>query len=383
MKRVAIIPIRKGSKGIPGKNKKKMLGRPLFSWVLGEAVFSDLDEVYVFTDDEEIITFLENEYSWSPKVKGLLRNDTNANDTASTESAMIEFAEKINYDFDMLCLLQATSPMTTSATINEAIANMSNNESVLSVVKTHRFTWNADGTPQNYDVFNRPRRQDFDGLLMENGAIYITTKSAFQTSKNRVSGKIGLIEMPEEMLHEIDSLSDWTILENLLANRHKEQKKQQQIKYLVLDVDGVFTDGCVYFGADGELMKKFDMRDGMGLEILRQNNVEVVVITSENSELVAKRMQKLQIKYTFLGVKDKYSFLQNFINQQNATWGNLAYVGDDVNDLANLCTVGWSFAPNNATAIVKQHVDVVLNNNSADGAIREVCEWIMKYNTRY
>lgn len=383
MKRVAIIPIRKGSKGIPGKNKKKMLGRPLFSWVLGEAVFSDLDEVYVFTDDEEIITFLENEYSWSPKVKGLLRNDTNANDTASTESAMIEFAEKINYDFDMLCLLQATSPMTTSATINEAIANMSNNESVLSVVKTHRFTWNADGTPQNYDVFNRPRRQDFDGLLMENGAIYITTKSAFQTSKNRVSGKIGLIEMPEEMLHEIDSLSDWTILENLLANRHKEQKKQQQIKYLVLDVDGVFTDGCVYFGADGELMKKFDMRDGMGLEILRQNNVEVVVITSENSELVTKRMQKLQIKYTFLGVKDKYSFLQNFINQQNATWGNLAYVGDDVNDLANLCTVGWSFAPNNATAIVKQHVDVVLNNNSADGAIREVCEWIMKYNTRY
>ena len=383
MKRVAIIPIRKGSKGIPGKNKKKMLGRPLFSWVLGEAVFSDLDEVYVFTDDEEIITFLENEYSWSPKVKGLLRNDTNANDTASTESAMIEFAEKINYDFDMLCLLQATSPMTTSATINEAIANMSNNESVLSVVKTHRFTWNADGTPQNYDVFNRPRRQDFDGLLMENGAIYITTKSAFQTSKNRVSGKIGLIEMPEETLHEIDSLSDWTILENLLANRHKEQKKQQQIKYLVLDVDGVFTDGCVYFGADGELMKKFDMRDGMGLEILRQNNVEVVVITSENSELVTKRMQKLQIKYTFLGVKDKYSFLQNFINQQNATWGNLAYVGDDVNDLANLCTVGWSFAPNNATAIVKQHVDVVLNNNSADGAIREVCEWIMKYNTRY
>ena len=383
MKKVAIIPIRKGSKGIPGKNKKKMLGRPLFSWVLGEAVFSDLDEVYVFTDDEEIITFLENEYSWSPKVKGLLRNDTNANDTASTESAMIEFAEKINYDFDMLCLLQATSPMTTSATINEAIANMSNNESVLSVVKTHRFTWNADGTPQNYDVFNRPRRQDFDGLLMENGAIYITTKSAFQTSKNRVSGKIGLIEMPEETLHEIDSLSDWTILENLLANRHKEQKKQQQIKYLVLDVDGVFTDGCVYFGADGELMKKFDMRDGMGLEILRQNNVEVVVITSENSELVTKRMQKLQIKYTFLGVKDKYSFLQNFINQQNATWGNLAYVGDDVNDLANLCTVGWSFAPNNATAIVKQHVDVVLNNNSADGAIREVCEWIMKYNTRY
>ena len=385
MKKVAIIPIRKGSKGIPGKNKKKMLGRPLFSWVLGEAIFSDLDEVYIFTDDEEVLAFIAKEYAWSPKVKGLLRNEENANDTASTESAMLEFANKINFDFDMLCLLQATSPMTTTANINQAIANMyvENTNSVLSVVKTHRFTWNENGTPQNYDVFNRPRRQDFKGLLMENGAIYITTKEAFLTSKNRVSGKIGLVEMPEETLHEIDSLSDWTILENLLATRQKTQKKQEQIKYLVLDVDGVFTDGCVYYGAEGELMKKFDMRDGMGLEILRQNSVEVVVITSENSDLVAKRMQKLQIKHTFLGVKDKYSFLQNFINEQKTTWANLAYVGDDVNDLANLCTVGWSFAPNNATSIVKQHVDVILNHNSADGAIREVCEWLMKYNTRY
>ena len=385
MKKVAIIPLRKGSKGIPGKNKKKMLGRPLFSWVLSAAIFSDLDEVYVFTDDEEILTFISKEYHWTSKVKGLLRNDENANDTASTESAMLEFAEKINHDFDVLCLLQATSPLTTSQDINNALSQISKEgkTAALSVVKTHRFTWNADGTPQNYDVFNRPRRQDFAGLLMENGAVYATTKDAFIKSKNRVSETIGLVEMPEETLMEIDSLSDWTIIESLLAERQKSFKKQERINYLVLDVDGVFTDGCVYYGAEGELMKKFDMRDGMGLEILRQNNVEVVVITSENSDLVAKRMQKLQIKHTFLGVKDKYSFLQNFINQQQTSWANLAYVGDDVNDLANLCTVGWSFAPANATSVVKQQVDFTLSHNSADGAIREVCEWVMKYNYRF
>lgn len=385
MKKVAIIPLRKGSKGIPGKNKKKMLGRPLFSWVLGAAIFSDLDQVYVFTDDEEILKFISKEYHWTSKVKGLLRNDENANDTASTESAMVEFAEKINHDFDVLCLLQATSPLTTSQDINNALFKITNEgkTSALSVVKTHRFTWNTDGTPQNYDVFNRPRRQDFAGLLMENGAVYVTTKDAFAKTKNRVSETIGLVEMSEETLMEIDSLSDWTIIENLLAERQKSFKKQERINYLVLDVDGVFTDGCVYYGAEGELMKKFDMRDGMGLEILRQNNVEVVVITSENSDLVDKRMQKLQIKHTFLGVKDKYSFLQNFINQHQTSWANLAYVGDDVNDLANLCTVGWSFAPANATSIVKQKVDFTLSNNSADGAIREVCEWITNYNKRF
>lgn len=385
MKKVAIIPLRKGSKGIPGKNKKKLLGRPLFSWALGAAIFSELDEVYVFTDDEEILAYVAKEYSWTTKVKGLRRNDENANDTASTESALLEFAEKINFDFAVLCLLQATSPLTTSEDINNALFQISNEgkTSALSVVKTHRFTWNADGTPQNYDVYNRPRRQDFSGLLMENGAVYATTKDAFIKSKNRVSETIGLVEMAEETLMEIDSLSDWTIIESLLAERQKSFKKQERINYLVLDVDGVFTDGCVYYGAEGELMKKFDMRDGMGLEILRQHNVEVVVITSENSELVAKRMQKLQIKHAFLGVKDKYSFLQNFINLQNISWPSIAYVGDDVNDLACLCTVGWSFTPANATSIVKQNVDFTLTRSSADGAIREVCEWIMNYNKRF
>lgn len=385
MKKIAILPLRKDSKGIPGKNKKKLLGRPLFSWVLSEAAFSNLDTVYVFTDDIEILNFIEKEYTWNPKIKGLLRNDENATDTASTESVMIEFAQKINPDFDLLCLLQATSPLTTSLDINKVLDKIEkeNFDSALTVVKTHRFIWNTDGTSQNYDVYNRPRRQDFEGLLVENGAVYATTKTAFLTSKNRVSGKIGLVEMDEVSYTEIDSLTDWEIVERILANRLQKSKKHNRIKYLVLDVDGVFTDGCVYFGEEGELMKKFDMRDGMGLEILRQNEVEVVVMTSENSVLVEKRMKKLQIENVFMGVKDKYALLTQFLNEKKSGFEYVAYVGDDVNDLANICSVGWSFCPANGTEIVKQHADYSLTNNSADGAIREVCEIIMKYNKRY
>jgi N-acylneuraminate cytidylyltransferase len=384
-KKIGFIPLRKNSKGIPGKNKKKLVGRPLFCWVLTEAIFSELDEVYVFTNDTEIIDFINKEYHWTSKVKTLLREEINANDTASTESALIEFSEKINQDYELLCLLQATSPLTTSKDINNAINKITNDgfDSVLSVVKTHRFTWNLDGTAQNYDVFNRPRRQDFDGLLIENGAIYITKKEAFLSSKNRVSGNIGLIEMPEDTLVELDSLTDWLIVENLLTERLKKAKKTQRIEYLVLDVDGVFTDGGIYYNAEGELAKKFDMRDGMGLEILRENKVVVVVLTAENSALVAQRMKKLNIQNTFLGVKDKYSFLQQFLVSNKSSIGAVAYIGDDVNDLANLCNAGWSFAPNNATNAVKPHVDMVLNQDSANGAIREACEFILKYNKRY
>ncbi len=385
MKKTAIIPLRKGSKGIPGKNKKKLLGRPLFSWVLTAAIFSSLDEVFVFTDDQEIIDFVNKEYQWTSKVKALLRNEANANDTASTESALIEFAEAIQYDFDILCLLQATSPMTTSedidAVLNEIITNKK--KSALTVVNTHRFTWNSDGTPQNYDVFKRPRRQDFEGLLIENGAVYATTKEAFLESNNRVSGTIGLVKMDETSLVEIDSMTDWKIIEELLVTRLKKGKIHQRIDYLVLDVDGVFTNGQVFYSADGELAKAFDMRDGMGLEILRQHQVEVIVMTSENSELVAQRMKKLQIVNTFLGIKDKYSFLKQFIKDRNSSFAAVAYIGDDINDLTNICSVGWSFTPADATEIVKQKADYLLTKSAATGAIREACGKIIAYNERY
>lgn len=385
MKKIGIIPLRKDSKGIPGKNNKKIAGRPLFSWVLTESIFSDLDAVYVFTNDTAIISYIEREYHWTNKVFALLRNEENANDTAPTESTMLEFSAQIKHDYDVLCLLQATSPLTLAADINAVLDKIiiEKYDSALTVVKTHRFTWNSNGTPQNYDVYNRPRRQDFKGLLIENGAVYATKKELFLHSNNRVSGNIGLVEMPEETLMEIDSLSDWNIVENLLMERQKAMKTNQRIEYLVLDVDGVFTDGGVYYNQDGEMAKKFDMRDGMGLEILRENNVEVVVMTSENSVLVSQRMKKLQIENTFLGVKDKFSFLKHFLTTKNSSFEAVVYVGDDVNDLTNLCSCGWSFAPKDATKAVLSHVDVVLNHASGQGAIREVCEFILKYNKRY
>lgn len=149
MKKTAIIPLRKGSKSIKGKNKRKMVGRPLFTWVLKEAVFSDLDEIIVFTDDDEIIEFVEQQYTWTSKVKAILRKAENANDTASTESVLIEVSENLNYNFDILCLLQATSPLTTSDVINNCLTAVIENkyDASLTVVNTHRFTWNQDGNP--------------------------------------------------------------------------------------------------------------------------------------------------------------------------------------------------------------------------------------------
>ncbi|WP_339876007.1 acylneuraminate cytidylyltransferase [Olleya marilimosa] len=384
MKAIGFIPLRKGSKGIPGKNKRKMVGRPLYTWVLGEALHSDLEVVYVYTDDQSILDFITKEYYYTDKIKGLLRSDSSATDTASTESAMLEFAEKIHYDFDVFCLLQATSPFTTAQDINNCLTALDNGkDSALTVVNTHRFLWKADGTAINYNPNKRPRRQDFEGLLIENGAVYTCTKQVLQAHKSRLGNNIGIVKMPEDSLHEIDTESDWIIVENLLIARQQQLKKAEKITHLVLDVDGVFTDGTITYTKDGEHTKSFDMRDGMGLEILRQFGVEVMIMTSEQSELVAKRMEKLQIKQVFLGVKDKYTLLKTLSKQQGFSLNNVAYVGDDVNDMSNICSVGWSLAPQNAMTEIKTIADVVLSQPSGAGAIREACQFIKNYNKRY
>lgn len=384
MRKIGFIPLRKGSKGIPNKNQRKMVGRPLFTWVLGEAIFSDLDEVIVYTDDEGIVEFVKNEYQWTDKVKALLRSKESASDTASTEFAILEFCESINYNFSQFCLLQATSPFTRREDINACLNRLQEDfDSALTVVKTHRFLWSKEGKPLNYNPLNRPRRQDFEGLLVENGAVYACRTEVLKKYKNRIGENVAVVEMPEESLYEIDSETDWTVVENLLIERQKRQKQSQKISHLVLDVDGVFTNGTITYTKDGEHTKSFDMRDGMGLEILRQFGVEIMVMTSEHSPLVAKRMEKLRIEQVFLGVKDKFTRLNQIILETGITLGNVAYVGDDVNDLSNLCSVGWALTPLNATDVVKQHADIVLSKNSGAGAIREACQFIANYNKRF
>jgi len=385
MHKIGFIPLRKNSKGIINKNRRKMVGRPLFAWVLGEAIFSDLDEIYVYTDDKALISFINREYSWSKKVKALLRSEESASDTASTESAILEFTHAINQKFDVICLLQATSPFTTRNDINKCIDKIINQgfDSALTVAKTHRFIWDEKGNPLNYNIYKRPRRQDFEGLLVENGAVYSSTKTSLLNKNNRISGKIAIVKMPDESLYEIDNESDWIIVEQLLIQRQKKNKNTNKITHLILDVDGVFTDGTVSYNKDGEFSKKFDMRDGMGLEILREFDVKVMVMTSEQSEIVAQRMKKLKIDEVFLGVKDKFSLLNKISIEKKLSFGNIAYIGDDVNDLANICSVGWSMTPNNATQIIKLHADMVLPRDSGDGAIRSACEFIINYNKRY
>ena len=218
---IAFIPVRGGSKSIPLKNIKPINGQPLVYWTALAAQGSKyVNKVIIATDSEEIKkTVLSFGFD---KLEIYDRDPKNAQDTSSTESVMLEYIEKSNLNTDdKFILIQSTSPLLKSKYIDEMIIALENSDadSIFSAVREKQFHWietEYGVKPINYDYKNRPRRQEFQGILAENGACYINTVENILRDKCRLSGKIITYEMPAETAYEIDEESDWIIVEELM-----------------------------------------------------------------------------------------------------------------------------------------------------------------------
>lgn len=386
---VAFIPVRGGSKSIPLKNIKPINGRPLVYWTIKAACDCKyIDMVYVATDSEKIRETVgrfieERESNMFTKCIVIDRSPESASDTASTELAMLEFAQK--YEFDNIVLIQATSPLIRSNDIDRGFETFADKEcdSVLSVVRQKRFHWKNDENgfshPTNYDIFNRPRRQEFDGYLVENGAFYITSKNKLLKYKNRVSGNIKTVEMDQDTFFEIDEPSDWVIVEALMKKRGIFAPLDiPQIKLFLTDCDGCLTDGGMYYSENGDELKKFNTRDGMGFSLLRNEGIITGIITGENVELNRKRAKKLKLDVLRSGCKDKLSEIKKICEEYQICLRNVCYIGDDINDLEAIKAVGYGCCPADAVQTVKQFADYVTSVKGGDGVIREVVERIIK-----
>ena len=155
-------------------------------------------------------------------------------------------------------------------------------------------------------------------------------------------------------------------------------ERAKKIKLLLTDSDGVLTDGGVYYSSRGEEMKRFSIRDGMGVQRLRQLvNVEVGIITGETSESVKKRAEKLHITELHLGISDKAALLQEIISRKHLDTEQIAYIGDDTNDVEIMKLVGLSACPGDATPFAKQVAHYICNNKGGNGAFREFAELII------
>lgn len=221
---IAFIPVRGGSKSIPLKNIKELCGHPLIWWTANAANNAKcIDKVVIATDSNKIkkvvLSFNLN------KVEIYDRDPANAQDTSSTESVMVEYIQKSELkNNDNFFLIQATSPLLKSEHIDGMYKKFLEDgvDSMFTAVREKQFHWEIninEAKPVNYDYRNRPRRQDFEGLLAENGACYINTVRNIIKDNCRLSGQIGFYELPAETAYEIDEESDFVIIESIMKNK--------------------------------------------------------------------------------------------------------------------------------------------------------------------
>jgi len=151
----------------------------------------------------------------------------------------------------------------------------------------------------------------------------------------------------------------------------------RHITLLVLDVDGVLSDGRLYFSNSGEEIKNFHIHDGLGIKLLARAGIDTAIITGRSSAIVSRRAENLGITHVMQGREDKLHALDELRQRLSLNFDQIAYMGDDLPDLAAITRVGLGLTVANANFVVRQHADWISRHNGGDGAVREACELIL------
>ncbi len=154
--------------------------------------------------------------------------------------------------------------------------------------------------------------------------------------------------------------------------------KCKKIKLVLTDVDGVLTDGGRYFSDKGEIIKKFHVRDGMGINILLRNGIKTAIITKENSKIVKKWAKEMNVSKTYSGIKNKEKDLDKICKSYKILPSEIAFIGDDVNDIELMKKVGFSATPFDGILQAKKIVNYVCKTSGGNGALREIIDLILK-----
>ena len=386
MKIISIIPARGGSKGIPRKNVRHLAGKPLILHTLLHAIQTpSLERNIVSTDDPEIAAI-----SKQVGVEVIQRPKEISGDTATSESVLHHVLDHLQesegYGPDLVVFLQATSPLRNPQDIQSAIDTLQREQadSLFSASRVHGFVWRSTADTLSaitYDPSQRQRRQDFvETIWEENGSIYIFKPKVLKKHNNRLGGKIAVYPMDSLDSFQVDEPHDLELIETIMAGREAlRQRKQTDLKdlrLLVSDFDGVMTDNRVLVDQSGSEAVYCHRGDGWGIARLKEAGVEIVVLSTEQNPVVGARCQKLNIEYV-QGSEDKLSALKEMVRQRSLLPPQVAYIGNDLNDLECMQWAGNSFAVADAVTEVKQIAALVTHRAGGRGAVREVCDLIL------
>ena len=380
---LVIIPARGGSKGIPRKNVQLVAGKPLLAHTIGHARNTPaVDRVVVSTDDAEIGAVAEEygaEVVWRPAAI--------CGDEARSESALVHaldvLQEREGYEPNLVVSLQATSPMRQPDDVARAIEQLrrAGADSLFSARPLHGFVWRREEgelASFSYDYRQRQRRQDAPEDFVENGSIYVFKPWVLRRFDNRLGGKIAMYVMDPLDSFQVDAPGDLALMEKLLAVRRPGSVPDlREVQLLVLDFDGVLTDNRARVDENGVEAVTVHRGDGWGIARVREAGVAVMVLSTEKNPVVAARCHKLGIDY-IQGSDDKLAALRQVVEEKGLRREQVAFVGNDVNDLDCLGWVGVPLAVQDAVPDVHAVACWATSRPGGYGAVREICDLILE-----
>ncbi|MBE0681735.1 MAG: acylneuraminate cytidylyltransferase [Anaerolineales bacterium] len=399
---LALIPARGGSKGIPHKNIRSFAGYPLIAWSIAAAKRSSLvTRIIVSTDDEEIMTVAQEWGAETPFLRPSELAQDHTTDLPVFEHALKWLEDMEGYHPEVVVQLRPTSPIRPKTMVDDAIRILLNHDDadcVRGVVPAGQnpfkmWRFNGEGKPLNPlleveglpEPYNAPR-QILPPVYWQTGHIDAIRVSTI-TRKNSLTGNViyPLVIDPKYTV-DIDTLADWAKYEALVYSGlemvspgNPRRPMPEAIKMIICDFDGVVTNNLVLTDENGKETVSASRSDSMHIKTLREKGIEVMILSSEPNPVVMARAKKMGVEAMHgIGMQDKGRVMREVLEQKNVKAETVVYIGNDLNDLPCFEIAGWSVAVADAYPEVIRAADFVLTKTGGHGAIRELCEIVLK-----
>ena len=400
---LAIIPARGGSQGIPRKNIRSFAGYPLVAWSIAAGKQSKMvTRVIVSTDDQEIAAVANQFGAETPFQRPAELAQDKTTDLPVFDHAMKWLEEKENYKPDVVVQLRPTSPIRPIDCVDNAIKILLDHndaDCVRGVVpagqnphKMWRISYEnepmapllqVDGIKEPY---NAPR-QILPPIYWQTGHIDAIRASTILQKNSMTGERIYPLIIDPRFTVDIDNLSDWAKYEavvysgalDMISPGRKHRPMPETIRMIITDFDGVITDGRVWTDENGKETVAASRSDSMRVRQLHERGIEVMILSSEVNHVVKARAEKMGVEAIHgLGLNEKGAALKNFLSEKNIDPAQVIYVGNDFNDLPCFEIVGWAVAVADAYPDVIRAADHVLSRRGGYGAVRVLCDLILK-----
>jgi YrbI family 3-deoxy-D-manno-octulosonate 8-phosphate phosphatase len=384
MRIAGVVPCKGRSDRIPSKNMQEVLGVPLFLWAANNLNrILPKNDIFIDSDSDEILAVAKNHgFRTIKRPASLATNATDGN------KFMIWEAENIDAEI----IIQHLPPMLflKEKTLKTAIKAVQNGyDSAFACREESFYMWGSDGPL--YDLKNIPNSPSLPKIIIEGMGLYVARKDMLLKHKTRICGKYQPISIDSFESIDIDFEEDLNIARLLAIGLERNSEYTEGVsrfvklkpKMLVLDVDGVMTNGGMYYSESGDQYKRFNTKDGIAIKRLVKAGIIVRFLSSGTNEaLIRSRGETLGVDDIYCGLEEKSKVLASWMADLGLATLDVAYIGDDINDYKAMNMCGIRACPSDASAEIKRISNVILAKKGGDACVREFVDEHLKFDAK-